>query len=69
LSGGVPVVSTKERSMSIDLKCYANCDDVFLVWSSKTRGEIAPIDDCMGFQIEVRNEGQPDKPVEVLQKI
>lgn len=42
--------------MAVELKCYANCDDVFMVWCSKTDGKISAIDGCLGFQIEVRND-------------
>jgi phosphatidylserine/phosphatidylglycerophosphate/cardiolipin synthase-like enzyme len=52
--------------MAIELKCYANCDDVFLVWCSKSGGVIGPVSECLGFQIEVRNNDAPGKPIEVL---
>ena len=55
--------------MAIELKCYANCDDVFLVWCAKTGGQIAAIDGCLGFRIEVRNEDAQGKPVEVLRNL
>jgi phosphatidylserine/phosphatidylglycerophosphate/cardiolipin synthase-like enzyme len=55
--------------MSIQLKCYANCDDVFLAWCSKAGGNIGEIEGCLGFRIEVRNEDAPGKPVELLNNL
>ena len=41
--------------MSIRLACYANCDDVFMVWFNEA-GATAPIKDCLGFCIEARDD-------------
>jgi len=55
--------------MAIELKCYANCDDVFLVWCSKSEGVISAVDGCLGFQIEVQNNDAPGSPIEVLHNL
>ncbi len=41
--------------MPIQLKCRANCDDVFMVWSTGA-AHFVPIANCVGFSIEVRND-------------
>ncbi|MCU6501674.1 phospholipase D-like domain-containing protein [Rugamonas sp. A1-17] len=39
--------------MTIELKCYSNCDDVFMAWQvSDNDGQIAG---CLGFAIEVKD--------------
>lgn len=55
--------------MAVELKCYANCDDVFLAWWSKPNGQISTIDGCLGFQVEVRNDSVAGQPVEILRNL
>ncbi len=39
--------------MTIELHCYANCDDVFLAWrNTEADGKI---NDCLGFAVEIRD--------------
>lgn len=51
--------------MTIELRCHANCDDVFLAWRVTDPGD-GEIANCLGFAIEVKNEsGQ----VEAIQNL
>ena len=49
--------------MTIHLACYANCDDVFMVWFNDKAAPV-PIKNCLGFSIEVRDD--TDDSIEVL---
>lgn len=51
--------------MPITLKCYANCDDVFLVWHPDGHADGA-IPGCLGFCVEVK---KPDGSIEVLHNL
>lgn len=47
--------------MTITLKCYANCDDVFLAWKTDT-----DIPNCLGFAIEIRDSNGNIEPLHNL---
>ena len=48
--------------MSITLQCYANCDDVMLVWTADGHPD-GVIPGCLGYSIDIK---KPDGSTETL---